>query len=204
MKSLAIIGSAGQKTDADQLFPELYAEMCDIAERMVAEFEIEEGVSGGAAVGDHVAVTMFLNDILPKLKLYLPAHFLGGAFVSNGRHRPDPAPTANKLHEAFRESCNVDSLAQIAEAIKKGASVEVFHGFKRRNLEVAARPTHMLAYTFGSKPTADFPPDSPGFLSASAAGLKDGGTAHTWGECWKAELKRHVNLQDLVDELNAA
>lgn len=197
MKSIAIIGSAGRGTDANHLNEDLYAAMYDEAIEIVRRFGIEEAVSGGAAFADHVAVSLYLNREVTSLRLYLPAVFDGKAFVPNARVHSNPGKTANMHHGEFRSSCGIDGLAQIAFAIGRGAYTETYAGFKRRNLEVAGHCTHMVAFTFGSQQSADFLPDSEGFTSSKAAGLKDGGTAHTWGECWKAEWKRHVNLREL-------
>lgn len=164
---------------------------------IVRRFGIEEAVSGGAAFADHAAVRLFLEGHVGSLRLYLPAPFNGRAFEANSRVHSNPGSTANEYHAAFQRSCGVNGLSEIAAAITKGAKVETYNGFKRRNLEVAGHCTHMVAFTFGNQNSADFQPSEKGFTSSAEAGLKDGGTAHTWGECWKAEWKRHVNLREL-------
>jgi hypothetical protein len=198
MNSMAFIGSAGRGKDAERLDRDLYNAMYAESLAMVREHDIEEAVSGGAAFADHTAVRLFLEGEVRSLLLYLPARFDGTAFVANARVHSNPGRTANHHHEDFGNSCGVDGLAEIREAISRGAKVEVYDGFKRRNLEVAGRCTHMEAFTFGFKPTAVFLADHPGFSSAEEAGLKDGGTAHTWGQCWKARWKKHVNLFELA------
>ncbi|MDW9481181.1 hypothetical protein GOB57_21280 [Sinorhizobium meliloti] len=197
MNSLALIGSAGGGKDAERFDKNLYDAMYHEALHTVREHNIEEAVSGGAAYADHTAVQLFLEGEVRSLRLYLPAVFDGRAFVPNARVQSNPGKTANSRHAYFLASCGVDGLAEIGEAISKGAMIEVYNGFKRRNLEVAGNCTHMQAFTFGSKKTSVFLPDHPGFSSAEEAGLKDGGTAHTWGECWKASWKKHVDLFEL-------
>ncbi|MBY3155500.1 hypothetical protein HFO56_24545 [Rhizobium laguerreae] len=197
MKSIALIGSAGRGKDAERLDRDLYDAMYREALATVREHDIEEAVSGGAAFADHTAVRLFLEGEVKSLRLYLPAVFDGRAFVPNARIASNPGKTANHHHQDFKASCGVDGLKEIAEAISRGAKIEVFQGFKRRNLEVAGKCTHMQAFTFGTKPTGIFMPEDAGFLSHEVAGLKDGGTAHTWGECWKARWKKHVSLFDL-------
>ena len=198
MNSMAFIGSAGRGKDAERLNRGLYDAMYEEALAMVREHDIEEAVSGGAAFADHTAVTLFLEGEVQSLRLYLPAVFDGRAFVPNARVQSNPGKTANHHHEDFKSSCGIDGLTEIRDAVAKGAKVEVYNGFKRRNLEVAGHCTHMEAFTFGSKSTAVFLADHAGFSSAEEAGLKDGGTAHTWGECWKARWKKHVNLFELL------
>jgi hypothetical protein len=197
MKSISIIGSAGRGKDAERLDRDLYDAMYRETLATIGEHGIDEAVSGGAAFADHVAVRLFLSNVVASLRLYLPATFDGRAFVPNARVHSNPGKTANHHHADFKASCGVDGLSEIRDAIAKGAKVEVYSGFKRRNLEVAGNCTHMQAFTFGTKATSVFLPDHPGFTSAEEAGLKDGGTAHTWGECWKAGWKKHVNLFDL-------
>jgi hypothetical protein len=201
MKSIAIIGSAGRGKDAERLDRNLYDAMYRESLATIREHGIQEAVSGGAAFADHIAVRLFLSGDVVSLRLYLPSSFDGNAFVPNSRVHSNPGKTANSHHADFKRSCGIDGLAEIREAIAKGAKIAVYNGFKRRNLEVAGTCTHMEAYTFGSKSTAVFLPGEPGFSSAEEAGLKDGGTAHTWGECWKAEWKRHCNLFDLTEAM---
>lgn len=198
MKTLAIIGSAGRKDDAARVSGGLYEDMVRAALDVTREHGIARAVSGGAAFADHVAVSLYLRGAVSELLLYLPARFDDEGFVPGGRGRADAARTANRYHRHFRDAAGVDGLAELAEAIRRGAKAEVLDGFKRRNLEVASSCTHMIAFTFGRGEAMEFGPDSDGFSSASTAGLKDGGTAHTWGQCWKAEWKKHVNLFNLL------
>lgn len=203
MHIISIIGSAGRGNDAKHLSEDLYEAMYAEALDTVRRFDIEIAASGGAAFADHIAVSLFLRGDVKGLRLYLPAAFDGKAYVPNARIQSNPGRTANDYHASFRESCGIDGLAEIAQAIRNGAHVETYAGFKRRNLEVARCCSHMLAYTFGTAPSAEFLPGSDGFTAAKEAGLKDGGTAHTWGECWKAEWKRHVDLFELAETITA-
>jgi len=132
-----------------------------------------------------------------NLVLYMPAEFRNGSFVSNPRLKFDPGKTTTTYHVEFSRTCGIDSLGEIESAIRKGARAEVFEGFHRRNSEVASNCTHMLAFTFGSR-SGTYEPSQEEFRDARKAGLKDGGTAHTWGEAWKPKSKRHVNLFSLA------
>lgn len=204
MNTLAIIGSAGQRDDAARLSRQVYGAMRDDAAAVVERLDIETVVSGGAAFADHVAVDLFLTGVIKNLILFLPCRFTLGKFAADRHSIGSTAETANNLHAAFKRSCGVDGLMEIDEARKRGAVMQVFFGFKRRNLEVAAACTHMQAYTFGPARTiGEFAPDDEGFQSSRAAGLKDGGTAHTWTECWNAQWKRHANLFKVSETLAA-
>jgi hypothetical protein len=95
----------------------------------------------------------------------------------------------------------------VADAIAKGARVEVHPGFQMRNLMVARDATHMIAMTFGmNRPPEDLRPEDDGFSSAATAGLKNGargqGTAHTWREAYRCTVKRHVSLDWLVQNVS--
>lgn len=203
MYIISIIGSAGRGNDANHLTEDLYEAMYAEALDTVRRFEIEIAASGGAAFADHVAVSLFLRKEVKALRLYLPATFDGRAFVPNARVQSNPGRTANDYHALFRSSCGIDGLSELAQAIRQGAHIETYPGFKRRNLEVAGCCSHMQAFTFGTAPSSEFLPDSEGFTNAKEAGLKDGGTAHTWGECWKAKWKKHVNLFQLDTKIAA-
>lgn len=213
VRRLSIIGTAGRRDDAARINRALYDKMYAETVRAIREWDIEEVVSGGAAVSDHLAVRAFLDGAVARLTLFLPAHFDRGRFTPNPHVRFNPGQTCNQYHAAFSRSCGLDSLAEINEAIHQGARVEVFEGFHRRNSEVADNCTHMLAFTFGNWdshapdgiaiPCRDFSRTDHGFSKADEAGLKDGGTAHTWGEAYKAELKRHVHVGILARRLTS-
>jgi hypothetical protein len=210
MSTLAIIGSAGRGGDAKMLSHDLYEAMCADTQSYIEANDIKHLCSGGAAFADHVAVAMYLRGAVDSLTLYLPARFDGRSFVRGGYG--DPGGVTNNYHAQFSRSCGVNGLYEIADAGRRGARIEVYAGFKRRNLEVANACNHLIAYTFGqsnpdNKADIDaeyaftFSPSQSAFLDAKEAGLKDGGTAHTWGECWKAQQKRHVNLYGLKRSL---
>jgi hypothetical protein len=207
---IAIIGTAGRGSDAKRIDPRLYDAMYETVCAAIDAWAVPEAVSGGAAVADHLAVRAFLEGKVSGLTLYLPARFENGAFIPNPSVQFNPGMTSNKYHRAFSQACGIDSLAEIEEAMRRGAVVKVVEGFKKRNLEVAAHCSFMVALTFGGgaadgeEPWREFGHSDEGFSSSAAANLKDGGTAHTWGECWKATAKRHVNLSQLSRNLDLA
>ena len=189
---LAIIGTAGRGTDAAKLSVPLYDAMYRRTLEAMKAWGVRDLVSGGAAWADHLAVRAFLEGEAGSLRLYLPARFAGERFVGPPA---DAARTANHYHAEFSRILGVDTLSQIAEAVRRGA-VATFHpGFKTRNLEVAAAASRVLAFTFGAgrEPAAVVESDDA-FGSAFDAGLKDGGTAHTWAQAWRADAKLHVDL----------
>jgi hypothetical protein len=194
-KLLGVIGSAGRGNDAARIDRALYDAMYAETLAAMSDFGTRDLVSGGAALADHLAVRAFVEGEASSLTLFLPAAFSNGRYEERRGDRNDPGATTNRYHAGFSRSCGVDGLGEIAEAIRKGAHVEVHRGFKNRNLEVAAASTYLLALTFGSAAAPeDIGPDDAGFGDFALAGLKDGGTAHTWGQAWKCDRKRHVSL----------
>lgn len=198
-KIVSIIGTAGRKTDSNKINLDLYNSMYQELKDYVNCFDIKIAASGGAAVADHLAVRGYNEGLFEKLILFFPSKFENSQFVPNPNVEFNPGLTANKLHYAFSKKCNIDSLKEIDLAIKNGAIFSHYNGFKRRNLEVANICTHLIAFTFGNSKNKleDINSDDSNFTNSEFSGLKDGGTAHTWSNCWRAENKRHVNLNFL-------
>jgi hypothetical protein len=174
-RKLAIIGTAGRDA-AMPLTAELWRWMvADAKARVRADDEV---VSGGAAWSDHLAVRLFLDGDVAALTLHLPAPFLAGRY--QGEYGTSGG-TANYYHERFRKVTGVDGLAEIAQAIAKGAQITeqpVARGYGAnfaRNKLVARAVNAAVAYTFG-----------PGDVPA------DGGTKNTWGQI-RGE-RTHVSL----------
>jgi hypothetical protein len=189
---LAVIGTAGRGSDAAKLSRPLYDAMYRRTLDAMMEWGVRDLVSGGAAWADHLAVRAFLDGEAERLRLFLPARFAHGRFAGPPA---DAARTANHYHDEFSRIVGIDTLAQIGEAVRNGAVASSHAGFKTRNLEVAAAASRVLAFTFGAgrEPAAVVEADEA-FGSAFDAGLKDGGTAHTWAQAWRADAKLHVDL----------
>ena len=173
--TFAIVGTSGRKEDANRLSKPHFEAMCECARLLLKQFEesdygVDTLVSGGAAWSDHVAVKLFLNKEVPKLKLFFPCQYDANANMF------DPAPlnaheaekgystgqTANRYHGRFSRIVGFSSLGEISLAIQQGAQIAVPRGgFYGRNAMVAQSDI-ILAMTFGDKEW-----------------LKDGGTAHT-------------------------
>ncbi len=203
---LGVIGTAGRQDDADRMTLPLYDRMFQNLIEMIERWTPEVLVSGGAAWADHLAVRAYLEGTLPALVLFLPAEFdtERRCFKPNPSVQFNPGQTLNNYHRAFARKTGIDSLGEIADAIKKGAIIAVYPGFHRRNSEVAGLSNYLVSYTFGSHSSVELRPSDPAFGNATKAGLKDGGTAHTFGECWNAEIKAHISLFDLVREMKEA
>lgn len=190
IKRLGIIGTAGRKDDKEKLSCQIYELMCDAAQAVIKSRNYTHLVSGGAAWSDHVAVSMVLRDVVPAdhLTLHLPAAFINNRFDD----RSQDGRTANFYHLSFLQKSGIDGLAEIAEAVRRGAILTVNpKGFLARNIEVANDSDGLLAFTFGNGPPWKIKVYED--VSARAAGLKDGGTAHTFDRC-RAKEKYHLTL----------
>jgi len=173
--TFAIVGTAGRGDDANRLSHKHFKAMCECARLLLrqlqeTEYGIDTLVSGGAAWADHVAVKLFLNKEVPKLKLFFPCQFLGtmAGFDTNPLNDYErqkgysTGEIANKYHAQFSRKINCNSLDELQQAIQMGAQVVVPKGgFYGRNALIAQSDV-ILAITFGKKEW-----------------IKDGGTAHT-------------------------
>ena len=189
MARVAIIGFAGGHCPGP-LTPDLFARMVDRAEAIIrTDFALDiaaiELVSGGAAWGDHVAVTLFLRHKMPALTIFAPCEWdaTSGKFADNGRGsdwKTNPAHYANKLHAKFATITALKPFDDILDAVARGATVCAGRGFHSRNTTVADAATHMIAFSWGDGDTPD-----------------TGGTRNTWDKC-SAAHKVHVPMSSLV------
>lgn len=199
--TIGIIGTAGRGSDAEYMSRELYDDMYRRLIDTLDEWQVDDAVSGGAAWADHLAVRAFLEGYLKDLTLFLPAEFRDGKFVPDARQQFNPGQTLNYYHDRFSKVCGIDSRRQLAMAIEAGARARVIPGFHARNAEVARHANFLVAFTFGKASTpevSDFCAGEEGYATSRAAGLKDGGTAHTWGMTRNASIKRSFNLYRIV------
>jgi hypothetical protein len=178
---VAIIGTAGRKDDGKALNRAVWDNM--VADARAKVLPGDTLISGGAAWADHVAVRLFLDGAVAGLRLRLPAPFDGtkfeGAYGNSGG-------AANYYHGLFSQKIGENTLAQVKEAIDKGAEVTYepassgYGAMNARNTKVAAEASSVIAYTF-----------------KAGAVPKDGGTLDTWKKSQAAE-KTHVDLGGFV------
>ena len=173
--TFAIVGTAGRKDDAQRLSKNHFEAMCECARMLLRQFEecnygVNTVVSGGAAWADHVAVKLFLNKEIPKLKLFFPCPYLTEAqqydssyitTATDANPRWSPGEVMNGYHSKFTRKVGFNSLREIKLAIEQGAEIHIGKGFYARNALVAQSDI-ILAMTFGDQEW-----------------VKDGGTAHT-------------------------
>lgn len=182
---LAIIGTAGRKDDARKLTLPVWNDCKRLIARFVKEHGVRHVVSGSAAGMDHLAVGLYLAGLVDKLDLALPCAFdvATHSFEDTGEDfaATNPGGTALFYHEHFSNRMGIDSLAQIAAAITKGATVTVGRGFKDRNT-VVAKAEMLIAFTFGD-----------------GAVVKDGGSGDTVRKYLDngGKSSYHVDLHDM-------
>ena len=178
--TLAIVGTAGRKDDANRLTRKHFEAMCLVASGLMEQindsnYPITHLVSGGAAWADHVAVRLFLDKKVANLRLYIPAEWDNGAYatktspsVQNKDFSSDPGGTANHYHKQFQQKTGINGLSDIQIAKAHGAELYCCRGgFYGRNAMVA-KSDFILACTFGDKNM-----------------VKEGGTADT--------IRRYLN-----------
>lgn len=173
---VALIGTAGRRSDQARLSLALYARMLARARSYV--FAEDHLQSGGAAWADHLAVLLYLDGAARSLTLYLPEHFdlAAGRFLERGPK--SCGAIANYYHRLFSQRIGTDSLDHICCAADAGARLVVVPGFHERNLPVG-RCDRLVAFTFGE-----------------GHGPADGGTKHCWDHSTAPE-KVHVPLARL-------
>lgn len=186
--AFAIIGTAG-RSNKELLSPKLWAAMKENAQSNIQDLGVNHLVSGGAAWADHLAVWAFNNALCSSLTLCLPAPFDVNSqrFVQKKPFEKSAANASNYYHEMFTKQINENTLAQLAQAIERGATVIAephslgYGALFARNKKVANLSNlGVLAYSFCEGDT----PSSSGTLS-------------TWKQI-NSEMKIHVNLFDFI------
>lgn len=185
---VGIVGTAGRGNKIKRLNPVIYQEMIRLArttlEPMIDKHKTVVLVSGGAAWSDHVAVQLFLDaPEMYELVLHLPCQldWKLRQFYDNGMApKLNPGRTANYYHKQFSQKLERDTLADIFSAIDLGATVHLYHGFFRRNTEIAKTSDVLIAFSFarGDRPS-------------------DGGTLDTWKKS-DASRKLHFSLDKMI------
>ena len=139
---------------------------------------------------DHVAVELFLRHPETALSLHLPCGYRvspDGLFLydDNGKFdwKVNPGGTAKFYHQRFGKALGRDTMRDVGDAVRRGATLCTYAGFHARSRTVA-QSAYMIAFTWGDlKPT-------------------DGGTSYTWGLC--RGRKVHVSIASLVSSWDDA
>ena len=178
---VGIIGTAGRKEDGAKMNKDVYLAMVNDAKWQLERLKLTPAditlISGGAAWSDHIAISLYLLDLVSNLNLHFPAFWTGGMFAGDRT-----AETANLYHKQMSEKLGGNTLRGLDKAIVKGAIVKVTSGFKPRDLQIAQQSEVLIAYTWHN---ADHPKPKSG-------------TAYTWKEC-NAYVKTHVPIMNLIE-----
>lgn len=182
MTRIAVIGTAGRKTDAARLSYPIYLGMVDVVRQQLQSIPRPwDLVSGGAPYGDHCAVDLWLAGEVDSLTLWFPCA-VWGSRGSVSYPNTDVGNTATYYHKNFSRVLQAagrqSSFEDLSDADEKGAHFFHDDGFYARNLRVGVVDV-VIAQTFGR-----------GSVPA------DGGTAHTWRNS-TAPLKIHIPIGEL-------
>jgi hypothetical protein len=190
MVRIGVIGTAGRKDDANRMNQNLYDAMYGVLLSHLSQWTGAETtlVSGGAAWADHLAVRAYLDKMSQHLELHFPANFKNSKFIETTADMC-PGRVANWYHQKMHHKTNTNSLHQLQRAIEAGATYDVSSGFHARN-HLVGKVDVLIAFTFGDRNYMG------SNTSAELAGLKDGGTAHTWNSS-EAPLRIHWDLNQL-------
>lgn len=183
--TVAVVGTAGRGEDAAKITSKLYDRIVERTENVIQkEWGLKWNnvhlISGGSAVADHAAVTLYLKYPEAQLTLEFPCQFWDGRFIEsgNGYGASNPGRTLSYYHSNFSKVIGRSSILEISKAIEQGAHTATSKGFFDRNDRVS-KSSRMIAFTFGE---GSIP--------------KDGGTKYTWDRC-HASVKLHVPLSEL-------
>lgn len=189
---IAIVGTAGRAGPTPSL--KLFNLMKDrvvhiISKDLSLEISDVHLISGGAAFGDHVSVSLFKSSeyMFSGITLFLPCEWStseGSHYDSgSGNWKTNPGRNANRYHHAFHRHTGVESLSEINSLFDEN-NVEIDtsgKGFHDRNSKIAHTADILIALTW-SKSTE--PPK--------------GGTLDTWNKARIRGVKCiHVSLGDL-------
>lgn len=202
---IGIIGSAGRGEDGAKWTPEVYRNYFKHLDKvLLADVPIADRqlVSGGAAFSDHLAVSLFLAGKATELYLHFPCQFHvdnednwfwsrklsvpGFADDGNRDFKANPGGTLNYYHRLFSEKMQANTMAGIAKAIQKGATMSVHYPMRaggsalhERNLAIGRGLDRLYAFTWGE----------------DTARPKDGGTSHCWDH--SSGRKFHIPLHTM-------
>lgn len=195
IRNVGIIGTAGRNTDFDRLTYTHFENMVRMTLSVIGPIGLMSNniklYSGGAAWADHVAVTLCNRGMThpTNLTIFSPTDFNEGGFIGHSPGAIKTADTINYHHRRFSEKIKRDTFLDICDVTLGGATFVIGNGnFFERNLKIANslfEEDLLIAFTFGDPSEPEFtkpwtPTEFSSETTAKIAGLKPGGTAHTW------------------------
>ena len=191
-RRVAIIGTAGRAGPPPSL--NLFNLMKDRALHIISkDFSLDISdvhlISGGAAFGDHVSVSLFKSSehMFSGITLFLPcAWSTSTSSHCDSGHRDwkqNPGRSANRYHRAFLKHTGINSLHEINSLVGQiSAEIDTSgKGFHDRNSKIANAADMLIAFTWSK---SSEPPK--------------GGTRDTWDKARLRGVKCvHVSLNDL-------
>ncbi len=206
---VSIIGTAGRNGLVEQVDPDIYSKIVESVKSYLVEIAEVNDVdisdlritSGGAALSDHVAVTLYFGRVTSNITLHLPCSFDAELSEYRDINNGSISRSANRYHQQFSKQCQIDSLKELSTLFlrshnEKGININIHNGFFKRNRYIA-KCVYLIALTLGS--SVDRSQHYIYDIDDNAdIGLVKGGTAYTWNEADKSNVvKIHIPIESL-------
>jgi hypothetical protein len=128
IKNIGIIGFSKVEPGYDADF---YDHIVKTMTSIITKYPDAHFISGGSVWADHIPLTLFLSKRVTKLTLHLPDKWDHQNKKFAEWH--SPGKILNTLHKQFSEILGHNTLEDIDQAIKLGATYTVSPGFLSRN-----------------------------------------------------------------------
>ncbi len=203
---VSIIGTAGRNGSYRKITNEIFQKMLDFSTKLVRDIAINNNipiknitlVSGGAALSDlnssslprsdHIAIILYLNNIVSTLHLHLPCKYdMNLEKYDNSTY----GNSSNTHHLNFSKHLSINSLLHIKSALEKGATFDISNGFFARNRKIA-KCDYLVAFTFES--SKNITTVIPGCVQKDI--VLQGGTGNTW-KIYTNIIKIHIPISCL-------
>jgi len=195
MIKISVIGSAGRNGLMCNINNHKYKKMIDIVYYYINQIMLKHNLtkddiilySGGAALSDHVAVSLFLENKISNLHLYFPCNFINSMFYNN-----KVSKQANRYHHLFSDQIGINSLDEINKAIDNGATYTISNGFFERN-KLISNTDYLIALSFnGDNQIKVFDVFNDKDINGNSI-ILSGGTKFTWNHS-KGSKKIHIPI----------
>ena len=153
---VVVVGSSGKDGLLSLISGRDYRRMCSRLNSVLHYLRPERGsgaitlVSGGSALADHTAVSLFLNGECQSLELFLPDYFSTEQMSFTGI---GPVKNLDNCHIRFSSACDINSLEDLSTAMsRRQCGVRSFSGVSPRNVALAdSKPDFAVVFGFDRK-----------------------------------------------------
>lgn len=169
------IGIIGFANRGHSLSPRHYNKMVTKMHKVLnlrENCETLEVCTGGSIWSDHIAVTLYLQNIIPQLTLHLPDEW--SSINQSYAGTTESGRRLNGTHKLFSQMLGRNTLAEIDEAIKKGAHYTISSSSQERNKLIAYNAEHLYAFVVTNNQMTS-------------------GTKNTWDQCKGKRIKIYIS-----------